>query len=343
MNYTIFFTNQCNMDCSYCYENNKKPQSISRGKLDNIIDFIVEQYANGTDKTVSVVTHGGEPLIEFDKIRYFIEKLNTKIDNVRYIVTTNATLLTDAMFNFLVEHYSEISISIDGTRKAHDANRVFANGQGTYEIVVANAKKLLSRHNDIKARMTINPQTVSSLFESVKHLLDLGFTTIVPVADAFCNDWTEEDMNTLVEQGTLITDYVKDYPEQTNIGLINDALSKRANAPCNGGTSTFSIDTDGTIYPCIVAVGLSEFVIGDVQSGINADKVNEILEWDNIEIPSCVGCSRYDYCNTTRCRIINKVMCGDLHTPSPAVCSIENVKVRVSEYYMKVFPSSHRS
>jgi uncharacterized protein len=331
------------MDCSYCYESYKKAQSISYDVIDNIIDFIVEQNTNSTDKTVSVITHGGEPLIEFDKIKHFIEKLNTKIDNVRYIVTTNATLLTDTMFDFFVEHYSEISISIDGTRTAHDANRIFANGQGTYDIVVKNAKKLMSRHNDIKARMTINPQTVSSLYESVKHLLDLGFTTIVPVADAFSHDWTEENITTLFEQGKLITDYVKSYPEPTNVGLINDALSKRANAPCNGGTSTFSIDTDGTIYPCIVAVGISEFIIGNVHTGINTSMVQEILEWDNIEIPSCVGCSRYDYCNTTRCRIINKVMCGDLHTPSATVCSIENMKVRISEYYMTVFPSSHRS
>lgn len=242
----------------------------------------------------------------------------------------------------MVKHYSEISISIDGAKTAHDANRILANGQGTYDIVVKNANKLMSKRNGIKARMTINPRTVSSFYESVKHLIDLGFTTIVPVADAFCNDWTEEDITTLFEQAKLITDYVKNHPEPINVGLINDALSKRANAPCNGGTSTFSIDTDGIIYPCIVAVGSSEFIIGNVHTGINASMVQKILEWDNIEILPCMGCSRYNYCNTTRCRIINKMMCGDLHTPSAIVCSIENLKVKISEYYMAVFPSSYR-
>lgn len=330
------------MNCSYCYENNKKLRSISYDVLDGIIDFIVEQHTNSVEKNVSVVTHGGEPLIEFEKIKYFIEKLNTKIKNVRYIITTNATLLTDTMIDFLIAHYSEISISIDGTETAHNANRIFNNGQGTYDIVVKNAKKILARRNDIKARMTINPKTVSSFYESVKHLLNLGFMTIVPVVDAFCNDWTEEDMLLLFEQGKLITDYVKGYPEVTNVGLINDALSKMANSPCNGGTSTFSIDTDGIIYPCIVTVGMPEFIIGDIQGGIHTTKVREILEWDKIEVPECVGCSRYDYCSTTRCRIINKVMCGDLHTPSATVCNIENMKVKISEYYMTVFPTSHR-
>jgi len=343
LNYTIFFTNQCNMDCSYCYENNKKTQSISHDTIDNTINFIVKQYFDDSKKDVSVVTHGGEPLVAFEKIRYFIERLNSKIKNVKYIITTNATLFNDEIIDFLVENYSEISISIDGTKKVHDANRIFANGQGTYDIVVQNAKKLLYNHSDVKARMTINPRTVSYVFESVKHLLELGFTTIVPVPDAFCNDWTQEDMTILYEQGKSIIDYIKEYPNITNVGLINDSLAKKANAPCNGGSTTFSVDTDGTIYPCIVAVGTARFKIGNVVTDIDMNKVKEISEWDNIKIQSCIGCSRYDYCNTTRCRIINNIMCGELHTPSPSVCNIENVKVRLSEYYMTVFSSPYGS
>lgn len=33
--------------------------------------------------------------------------------------------------------------------------------------------------------------------------------------------------------------------------------------------------------------------------------------------------------------MINKVMCGSLHTPSAIVCSIENLKVKLSEYYLQ--------
>lgn len=194
MNYTIFFTNQCNMDCTYCYECNKMVRSTSYDVLDGIVNFIVEKQRSCSDKTVSIVTHGGEPLIEFDKIQYFIKRLNEKVKNVQYIITTNATLLTDLMIDFLSQHYSEISVSIDGIQSAHDANRVFANKKGSYAVVVEKAKKLLEKRSDVKARMTINPQTASTLYESVKHLLDLGFTTIVPVIDTFCNDWTENDI-----------------------------------------------------------------------------------------------------------------------------------------------------
>lgn len=340
MNYTIFFTNQCNMGCTYCYEHNKKASSISYEVLDKTVDFIVKQYSNGNDKGVSIVTHGGEPLLEFEKIKYFIEKLNSRIRNVQYIITTNATLLTDKIADYLIENYTEISISIDGNAGAHNSNRVFLNGIGTYDIVARNARRILAKDKSVKARMTVTPQTVENLFESVKHLIELGFTSISPVADSFCGDWTDESIGMLIEQGKLITDYVANYPTSLNIGLINDALVKRVNSPCSGGLSTFSVDTDGSIYPCIISVGMPEFQIGNVSTGIIENKVQEISKWNSVDIPECMGCSRYNYCSTTRCRIVNKAICGDLHTPSPFVCGLENARVKISEYYMKVFPHS---
>lgn len=61
------------MDCTYCYECNKMVRSTSYDVLDGIVNFIVEKQRSCSDKTVSIVTHGGEPLIEFDKIQYFIK------------------------------------------------------------------------------------------------------------------------------------------------------------------------------------------------------------------------------------------------------------------------------
>lgn len=338
MNFSIFFTNKCNMNCSYCYEKNKKEQSMDRDTINEVIDFIVQQHNINQNEKVTIVTHGGEPLLEFENIKYLIEKLNTKVNNIHYIITTNATILTDTMIDYIIKHFSEISISIDGIEKAHDANRVFPNGQGTYSTVYPNVKKILTKYN-VKARMTINPQTTPYLFENIKHLLNIGFRNIVPVPDMYCNYWTEADINALFEQGKMIIDYIKNYPHITNIGMINDALSKLANAPCNGGLTTFSIDTDGSIYPCLASVGNQEFVLGSVGRGIDQEKVRMISEWDAVNVESCIGCSRYDYCISTRCRIINKLLCGELHTPSPTVCNIENLKVKLSVYYSSIYPT----
>ncbi|NBH29133.1 4Fe-4S cluster-binding domain-containing protein [Lachnospiraceae bacterium] len=60
MNFSVFFTNRCNMNCSYCYEKNKKECSMSYEIIDKTIDFIVsKKHENPTEK-LSIVTHGGD-------------------------------------------------------------------------------------------------------------------------------------------------------------------------------------------------------------------------------------------------------------------------------------------
>lgn len=43
----------------------------------------------------------------------------------------------------------------------------------------------------------------------------------------------------------------------------------------------------------------------------HSDKFNE----------ACVGCDLYDFCEQTRCKIVNKLLTGEFCTPSPIVCA----------------------
>lgn len=342
MNFSIFLTNKCNMNCKYCYETNKQNKSMSYEVLDKTIDFIINHYTNmiGYNERLSIVTHGGEPLLEFEKLKYLVNKINRSIENVEYIITTNATLLNDENVEFLITNFSQISVSIDGTKVAHDLNRVYVNGDGTYEHIIENVKKILAKRHDIKARLTINSKNVYYLYEGVKELIGIGFNDIVPVPDQFDNGWTEDSMAVLYSNGEKMISFIKNNNLTTNVGLINDALVKCRNSQCDGGTTTFSIDCDGTIYPCVVSVGAKEFVIGNLSSGIFTDQIDNIQRWANMDNIKCSGCSRYDYCYATRCKIINKLLTGDLHTPSAVTCNIENVKVSLARNYLTSFPQS---
>lgn len=338
MNVSLFFTNKCNMKCRYCYEVNKMERSISYDLLDQTIEFIVNhKQKNGIDK-ISVVTHGGEPLIEFEKIKYFISNLNKCIDNVEYIMTTNATLLNDEIIEYISQHYSTLSVSIDGTKQSHNLNRIFQNGNGSYDYVIKNAKLLLEKRSDLKARLTINSKNVRFLFDGVKELIDLGFIDIAPVPDEFDNTWDEDSLKTLFSQGKKIIDYIKQNELLANVGLISDSLVKCKNSICDGGITTMSIETNGDIYPCVTSVGYEEFIIGNVSTGINKHHLENVQKWGNIENKDCVGCKRYEYCTATRCKIINKLLTNDLHTPSVVTCNFQNVRVNLSEYYKAKMP-----
>ena len=68
-------------------------------------------------------------------------------------------------------------MSIDGPKATNDQFRVFANGRGSYDIIVPKIKELLARHKSrpIAARVTLTtPQT--NVLEVYRHLKeDLGF------------------------------------------------------------------------------------------------------------------------------------------------------------------------
>ena len=77
---------------------------------------------------------------------------------VDYSLTTNATLLTEEIVDFLAANRFGVTVSMDGDRELHDKMRVFHNGKGSYDVIVPKIKMLLARHktNSIGARVTLS-------------------------------------------------------------------------------------------------------------------------------------------------------------------------------------------
>lgn len=331
LNFNIFFTNSCNLKCRYCYEGEKKEKIISQDILDQILDFID---AVSDDDVITVTTHGGEPLLAFKEIQYFVKNAKKRFSNVRFQMTTNATLLDEPKIDFIEKNYHKISISIDGNQKAHDTNRMFLDGSGSYDTVVRNYEKIKKRNIELEARMTINPYNYMYTFESVTHLIDIGFTKIMPIPDVFTKEWTEEMLQLFESELKKIVDYITQNKLQSkiDIGLIDTVKCKTKNSICDGGITTFTIDTSGKLYPCILCNGNEKYCIGTVQEGIDKEKLDAIHTFDQQRITVCEGCERYDYCKNTRCKLINELIEGHPNTPIAVYCYIENMAVELDEY-----------
>lgn len=97
---TIAPTLACNFNCSYCYEKNaENKKSMNESTENSIIEFISEQIERLNTLTIS--WYGGEPLLEFDRIKRLSEKIIKMCDehNVIYtaFIVTNGYLLTREM------------------------------------------------------------------------------------------------------------------------------------------------------------------------------------------------------------------------------------------------------
>jgi uncharacterized protein len=123
---------RCNMACRYCYYLGKgrysmheKQTVMSRPVLEKMIRQLIK---SSPGPAVSIVWHGGEPTLaglDFYKEAMSIErKYLPRGWQIWNNLQTNAVLIDGAWCDFLRENHWDVGVSIDGTRAAHDANRL---------------------------------------------------------------------------------------------------------------------------------------------------------------------------------------------------------------------------
>lgn len=330
MLFNIWVTNACNFRCEYCYvpqyENN-----IDHVTADNIINFIEKSVYNTEDEII-INFHGGEPLLNYKIIRYIVESANKKLADkkVLYGMTTNGFLLTEDISKFIAKNFKyNLSISLDGTKEVNDLNRKFINKQGTYDSVIEKFLYLKKLEPDVRVRITYNPDTVSYLFESVQHIVKLGFRNIVAVADYSDNNWNDTHVDELSRELTSIFElYAND--NSVDINFISDDITRKKGR-CNGGKTSINININGDIYPCTWTVGNKDFKIGDIYKGIMTDEVEKLLEHSLILNEECNGCGLYAACIGNRCRMINKVITNDYNKVPVFRCEYNRLIYRLQK------------
>lgn len=104
----VIINNQCNKRCQYC-DLDFKNKSLSKENIDDFLFFL-----NSNKSKVNyfhINFFGWEPLLSFDKIKYFVE--NNKVENIKFSIWTNWDLFDDVKIYFLIKNNFKIQISID--------------------------------------------------------------------------------------------------------------------------------------------------------------------------------------------------------------------------------------
>lgn len=332
----IWVTTTCNLNCSYCYEGElKKNKSMDFKTAEKIIEFIIEYIKKKNEDNLIINYHGGEPFLEFKIIKFITQEISRKANEINKKVvfgaTTNGTLINTEIKEFLYHKPNfHISVSLDGAKETHDSNRVYRNGNGTYNKIVPICLEMLKKRPDIRARMTFNSCTVNSLYENIVHLADLGFNVIASAPNYFDNGWNAKSMSILSKELEKVYNFVelkKKYNTSFRVGLV-DATLKKKKGPCSGGINSININPEGYIFPCTYVVENQKYIIGDVKTGIDLEKVNNFQLINKGVNTECEGCNYMQYCISTRCKVVNELLTGQYDVPSPVVCSFANLEYK---------------
>jgi putative peptide-modifying radical SAM enzyme len=315
----LILTDDCNLCCSYCrakaFEkaddiDDKSPPSIEIDpnlppeldiNLDTLYSFLQR------DPAPTLTFYGGEPLLRPD----LIERIIYEAPVQQFMLQTNGLLL-DRLAPAIVNRFSTILVSLDGTEEMTDANR----GAGIYRTVMENIKKIRQNgyNQELIARMTVNENSdVADAVHWLSDNPDYSFSSIHWQLDANFNadfshrrfsEWVQKSYNPGI--CTLVTDWV-DYMENAGSVLrwypfldpMEDLLLKRkTRLRCGSGYANYTIVTDGNIAPCPVMTGMSRYYVGHIRDADPTDLAVVSVDGE------CTECTVFDFCGG-RCLYAN--------------------------------------
>lgn len=342
---TMLLTNDCNLACSYCFESNKGKDYMPK---EMALDILKATY-NVVDPMAGIFTlnmFGGEPLMNWETFKAICDYVLENNLKIRITATTNLTLLTDEMIDYIDELSIPILVSVDGIKEVHDKHRC-----NSFDKVIENMKKLIDRDLGylIEARMTVAPDTAKYMYESVKMLVDLGINNIanVPASDL---DWDAQSIQDYKDNYEKILDMyidiLNDETNKRNISLykVDQALNlalepiKEDTSMCNIGNPRWVIvDWKGDIWPCpdyptTDNVDLIAGKIGNFYTGVDETKVDPKPMVATYELERCKGCEAISICKSG-CPYENYTKNGKFNEPTIGYCTLQKAFVEIIKAY----------
>ena len=326
VNLTLNVASGCNLRCVYCWnQGGAYGRATRQGRMEiptalKAVDFMVRH--SSPQDALLVDFYGGEPLLNFEVLRATMDycrglEKEKKCDRTfSFKVTTNGTLLTREMVEYFSQLDVSLGVSIDGRKVIHDRNRPYPDGSGTWETIRHNVGPALAAGNlNVSARATLAPPDLD-MVAAIKGLYRLGFRdTSVEFAsesaEAFVPSggirYTEHDTRRMQQQYLRFARFYLKHTlyrdEAIDVGLSNLVTrvlhESRRPSPCGAGNHVITVSEEGGLYPCIGFIGMPEYLLGHVDTGIDLGRLERFRHQMRsvvFEARECTNCWARSIC-----------------------------------------------
>lgn len=358
---TFIVTKDCQLACKYCYlvgKNNTERMSWDIAK--SAIDYILSNENKFLEESVIWDFIGGEPFIEIELIDKICDYLKIEMyrrnhhwfNSYRFSFSTNGINYdSKKVQQFISKNRDHISIgiTIDGTQRKHDLNRVWKDQipeRGSYTDVVKNIPLWLSQFPDGGTKVTISSSDIPFICESVLHLYSLGIRE-VNINVVFEAVWKEGDDVSFESQLIQLADAIIDgnLYENYTCSFFSELIGKPLDPDIDnqnwcGAGRMLAIDALGNFYPCTRFAAYSlrtknPIIIGNVFEGIDSDKLRPFLSLDRLtQSPQkCIDCEVASGCAWCQGENYDAADTNTIYQRSTAICKMHKARVRANNYY----------
>ena len=287
---------KCNLGCTYCYAQQGtfggSPKSMSAETARRSIDLLLDGHTEGS--RVNLAFLGGEPLANRPVIRaatrYAASRAAALGVSLSFSITTNGTLLTEDDAAFFEEHGFAVTVSLDGLREEHDLLRMFRDGSGSYDRIIARVQPLLrlQRRMQVSARVTVTPKNLD-LVRTLDELVEMGFHSVgfspllrSPNALGEMNaEQLEQMLERLIACGLSFEQRLLKGERYPFLNMVNALRELHRGThrpyPCGAGAGYFGVSADGDLAACHRFVGDAEGALGNLDTGVDHERQNAWL------------------------------------------------------------------
>jgi uncharacterized protein len=329
--YIVMPTYDCNLRCSYCFQDHMRTNPLnrhllrvmSRDMVDRMflgMEEIERRHGVDTETFVRQFTlFGGEPLLagSKDTISYIVEKAK-KRGEANFMAISNATEL-DAYPELLgPEGISGLQITLDGPPDEHDKRRIYPDGKGSFEKIAQNITMALGRGASVSVRINLDRNNIRDVPRLAHVLKERGWTShpnfsvySAPIHAAnektsrktTFNSW-ELDQE-LTRMRVSDEDLVRiQRPDDRIVAAARRIFAKGPSEQlpnykesfCSAHTGMYIFDSFGDIYACWERTGDPSIRIGHVShDGTVTLNTPELSQWRERTVASNTVCSKCRY------------------------------------------------
>lgn len=308
----LVVTDKCNLKCKYCiFEDhypfakstpqNKMDFGTAKSAIDYYFDSINQKISNKINQKCIISFYGGEPLINFGLIKEAVKYAKSSAPcQVSFQITTNGTLLTRDIIDFLMEEKFTICISIDGPANEHDRNRVFSDGRGSFENIMGNLEYIWEKCSGEFTPIFLVTYDIKTDFGQLKEFFQTRdefkkaiyfFSRVKGAFSDYYQQFNEDDVAAAEQQFDAIirsaeghdpvsrflgrTPFLQMMFRRIMMPLRNDGVA--ATSTCLPGHK-ICVHTDGTFEPCERVHGMK---IGDIEQGLDFPKISNLVHQYN--------------------------------------------------------------
>ncbi|MDP4177628.1 MAG: 4Fe-4S cluster-binding domain-containing protein [Bacillota bacterium] len=319
----LTITEDCNLNCVYCYQKNKSKKEMSIEKAQELIRKYVEKFSDSSQLRFDLA--GGEVFLRQNFIKEICEWTWSQDfgENIIFFATTNGTLVHGEIQEWLYKNRTKIyvGLSLDGTRDMDNKNR-----SNSFDLIDFEFFKRTWPNQGVK--MTISPYTLPKISKGIIELHEKGIKVMANLA--YLCDWSDPEYKDIFRRELkILADYYISHPEQEISSILNVALEAIITQKdsivkwCGTGTHMIALDSEGNEYPCHF------FMPSTMPNNIDWKKIN-FSDIEKLQDKKCKECIYLPVCPT--CYGASSVQYGTPSIRDKNLCEMNKIRVQAASY-----------